>query len=170
MADNDTKAERVNPATVFAGADRGPRPAGPAVSPAPAASSAMEHEVRMHPASPGGMPPLAAFLSDGDAHRLRDLLAFAMAVEAGRPIAPNAIDGLRRDADAALEGYAFRSLHNRVEEIRLAAVQEHIGRLRAPPGFLTLVVANITALVLLAGGAVLAWRYHGPALLAWLGA
>lgn len=156
MADNDTSAERVTSAPAGTAGDRAAR--SPRQTPA--------EDTSMSPP----LPPLSGFQTPGDAHRLRDLLAFAMAVEAGRPIAPNAIDGLRRDADAALEGYAFRSLHNRVEEIRLAAVQEHIGRLRAPPGFLTLVVANITALVLLAGGAVLAWRYHGPALLAWLGA
>ncbi|WP_203074877.1 hypothetical protein [Falsiroseomonas ponticola] len=119
---------------------------------------------------PPPLPPLGSFLTPGDGNRLRDLLAFALAVEAARPLAPNGIEGLRREADAALEGYAFRSLHNRVEEIRLAAVQDHLGRLRPPPGFMTLVAANLVALLLLAGGALLAWRHYGPALLGWIGA
>ncbi len=118
---------------------------------------------------PDTLPPLSSFMAPGDDHRLRDLLAFAMAVEAGRPLAPGGLDGLRREADAALEAYAFRSLHNRVEEIRLAAVREHIGRLRAPPRFLTLVIANLVALLLLAGGAAAAWRHYGPMMLAWIG-
>lgn len=142
MADNDIRTERDAPAG--AGTAEG---------------------VRMNPP----LPPLSSFLSPGDDHRLRDMLAFAMAVEAGRPLAPNGLDALRRDADAALAGHAFRSLHNRVEEIRLAAVQEHIGRLRAPPGFVTLVIANLVALVLLAAAAALGWRHYGPALLDWVG-
>ncbi len=142
MADNDIRTERDSPAA--AGTAEG---------------------VRMNPS----LPPLSSFLSPGDDHRLRDMLAFAMAVEAGRPLAPNGLDTLRRDADAALAGHAFRSLHNRVEEIRLAAVQEHIGRLRAPPGFVTLVIANLVAMVLLAAAAALGWRHYGPALVAWVG-
>ncbi|MBX9594014.1 MAG: hypothetical protein K2X46_06600 [Roseomonas sp.] len=142
MADNDIRAERVSPAT-----------------------ASVSDDARSTPP----LPMLASFLSPGDDHRLRDLLAFAMAVEAGRPLAPNGVDSLRREADAALEGYAFRSLHNRVEEIRMAAVVEHVGRLRSPPGFVTLVMANLVALALLAGGALLAWRHDGPAVLAWIG-
>lgn len=119
------------------------------------------------------LPPLSAFVTGDDQHRLRDLLAFAMAMDSPRPpippLAPTLLEGLRREADAALEAHTFRRLHNRVEEIRLAAVQEQMAHLRPPPGFLKLVLANLVAILLLAGGALAAWRQWGPALLPMLG-
>ena len=56
-----------------------------------------------------------------------------------------------RSAIAALSDFAFRYLHNRVDEIRREAAAEAAAR---PPrgGFLRLVLANLVALAL-AGGA-----------------
>ena len=159
MADNDTRAERVTPLPTSQGDDRAAR----------SARHILADDARVN------QPLLGDFLSAGDTHRLRDLLAFAMAVEAQaaggtRAPGPDAVDGLRRDADAALSAHAFKTLHNQVEQIRQAAVQEQIARLRPPPGFLTLVLANLVAILLLAAGAVAAWRHYGPAMLAWIGA
>jgi hypothetical protein len=115
------------------------------------------------------MPPLQGFVSADESNRLRDLLAFAMAVEGGQPLAPAGVEAMRREADAALSAHAFRILHNRVEEIRQDAVREQMARLRPPPGFVKLILANLVALLLLAGGAVAAWRHFGAALLPMLG-
>ncbi|NGM20475.1 hypothetical protein G3576_10655 [Roseomonas stagni] len=159
MAENDIGTERIKPASTGQAEDRAVRSVRPILA----------EDSRVN------QPLLADFLSPGDAHRLRDLLAFAMAVEgqaggSGRPRGPDAVDGFQRDAEAALEAHAFRTLHNQVEQIRQAAVQEQIARLRPPPGFLTLVLANLIALLLLAAAAVAAWRHYGPAMLAWIGA
>jgi hypothetical protein len=52
---------------------------------------------------------------------------------------------------------AFRYLHNRVEELRREGAEEARAGLRSPPGFLKLVVAALTA-ILLAGALVLLVR------------
>lgn len=92
-------------------------------------------------------PALRDFLGSED-DRLRDMLTFAMAVETGKPPAPDGIAALRRKADADLHDYAFRLLHNQVEEIRRQAVAEQVDRAPRPPGFGGLVLANLTALAL----------------------
>jgi hypothetical protein len=110
-------------------------------------------------------PSLDAFRSGLADHRLRDLLAFAMAVEAGKPTGAEGVEALRRQADADLESYAFRTLHNRVEAIRREAIDEQIARSQPTTGFLGLVVANLVAIAIAAAGlAALAW-WLGPTIL-----
>ncbi len=99
------------------------------------------------PGSGAALPPvpaIGAFLA-GDETRLRDLIAFGLAAEAGR-IGPDGIEGLRRKAEADLHAHAFRHLHNEVERIRREAVDEERGRAPRANGFLRLVLANLAAL------------------------
>src|SRR4051794_5298059 len=56
--------------------------------------------------------------------RLVDLLAFALATEAGHATTPEAIEASRQAAQTALSDHAFRYLHNSIEQIRAAAVAE----------------------------------------------
>ncbi|MGX9965110.1 hypothetical protein ACVFYP_17400 [Roseomonas sp. F4] len=100
-------------------------------------------------------PCLEAFLSGQPDERLRDLLAFALAVETGPPADR---DALRAKAEAELDAMAFRRLHNQVEAIRLEAAREQLAGLRGGPGFLRLVAAQLVALGLVAGLALLLWR------------
>jgi hypothetical protein len=94
---------------------------------------------------------LAAFRQGrGDAERMTDLLAFGLAAERQEPATPEAIARLRQEATAALSDFSFRYLHNTVEQVRRDAVTEHLGRLRPPPGFLRLVLANLVAMALAA--------------------
>lgn len=102
--------------------------------------------------SPSG-PALADFRT-GPETRLRDLLAFAMAVEAGRPLGPDGPEGLRRHAEAELQGHALRVLHNQVETIRQQAMAEQLARIGRGMSFGRAVLANLLALAL-AGGAVM---------------
>ncbi|WP_439595032.1 hypothetical protein [Falsiroseomonas sp.] len=99
-------------------------------------------------------PCLEDFVTDGAEHRLRDLLAFALAVEAGRPTEREA---LRGKAEAELQAHAFRTLHNQAEAIRMEAARDQLARLRGGPGFLKLVLANLVALGLLGGLAAALW-------------
>ena len=133
------------PPSTAPGPDAPPPAAARPAAPTPAASSA---------------PSIEAFLSPGGAHRLRDLVAFGMAVEVGKPATPDAVDTLRRQADAELEAYAFRSLHNRVEEIRRSAIDEQLGKLRQTPGFQGIIVANLVAMIAAAMIALLLWWLH----------
>jgi hypothetical protein len=96
------------------------------------------------------------FLS-GDDTRLRDLLAFGMAVEAGRLSGPEGIAELRRKADAELEAYAFRVLHNQAETIRRQAVDEQLARMPRGQPFLGAVVANVAGIALFLAILVLIW-------------
>ncbi len=98
-------------------------------------------------------PELAAFRA-GDETRLRDLLAFALAAEAGRPVAAGAIEDLRRKADAELHDHAFCLLHNSIDQIRREAAAEEKARHRPPMGFWATLAANLLALGIVAG---LAW-------------
>ncbi|MDW8443673.1 MAG: hypothetical protein RML45_04690 [Acetobacteraceae bacterium] len=113
------------------------------------------------------VPPLAravALFRTGAAEdRERDLLAFALAVQAGDTLSPETVEARRREADAALAAWAHRYLHNRVEEIRLQAVREHLGRLRPAPGFLRLTCAAFAGIVL--GALALAWASGHDALI-----
>jgi hypothetical protein len=105
--------------------------------------------------------PLAAFRSGrSEVDRTSDLLAFAIATERGLAPTPDAVERARREADAALGDYCIRHLHNNVEQIRQEAVAAHLGRLRPPPGFAVLVLANLVALA--AAGALCAWLWARP--------
>jgi hypothetical protein len=96
------------------------------------------------------------FLS-GSETRLRDLLAFGMAVEAGRPLPPDGVETLRRKAEADLQAHAFRLLHNQVETIRRDAMQEQVARLPRGLSFSQAVVANLLGLILAGGIVTLLW-------------
>ncbi len=111
---------------------------------------------------PEGAPCLEDFLSGRPDDRLRDLLAFALAVEAGPPMDRPA---LHARAEAELEAMAFRRLHNQVETIRLEAAREQILRLRGGPGLATLILGNLIALGLVAG--LVALLRHQGLLAAW---
>jgi hypothetical protein len=97
---------------------------------------------------------IAPFVTAAGGDRVAGLLAYALAAEAGETGAPAAPAKRRDEALRELEVWAFRRLHNQVEEIRREAAAETAAKLRAPPSFLTLVLASLTALAL-AGGA--AW-------------
>ena len=112
-------------------------------------------------------PDLADFRSGrGEDDRLTDLLAFGLAAERGGPTSPEEVGRLRQEAAKALSDYSFRYLHNTVEQVRRDAVAEHLGRLRPPPSFLRLVLANLVALAV--AGLVGGWLALHPATLAGL--
>jgi hypothetical protein len=126
--------------------------------------------IRQEPAAEAAPHPqasLAAFLADrpGD-DRVVGLLAYALATEAGAAPTPEAIDRHRQTAVTALSEYAFRYLHNTVEQIRRDAVAEQLGGLRRPPSFARLVLANLLALAL--GGLAAGWVALHPETLAGL--
>ncbi len=101
-------------------------------------------------------PSLRDFVTAPD-HRLRDLLAFGMAVEAGRPLGPDGAEGMRRQAEADLQAHAFRVLHNQVEAIRRQAMEEQMARMSRGQSFVRLVLANLVALILAGVIAFVAW-------------
>ncbi len=126
-----------------------PEPVRSATTPAPAATPPV--------------PSLAAFRTgQGEDDRLIAQVAFARAVEqaerGGTP--PAAVEALRAQALAELSEFAFRYLHNRVEEVRREAVATQLGQLGRPPGFLRLVLANLVALLLAA--AAVSWLAGHP--------
>jgi hypothetical protein len=100
-----------------------------------------------------GLSP-AQFLSGREEDRLAELLAFALAAEAGHPVGQEGVERLRRAAASELDRHAFVTLHNRVQEIRREAVAEELAKLRHPPGFVSMVFAVLVALAI-AGAA--AW-------------
>lgn len=112
-------------------------------------------------------PDIAAFRAGrGQDTRLADLLAFGIAAERGDAVTPETVERARREAEAALSDFSFRYLHNTVEQVRRDAVAEHLGRLRQPPGFLRLVLANLVALAVAAAAG--GWLALHPHLLAGL--
>lgn len=121
-------------------------------------------------ASPGAMPQetvLRTFQQGrAEEHRLDDLLAFALAVDKRHPATPETVERMRHEAAAALSGHAFRYLHNSIEQIRREAVAEELGRVRKPPGFVALVMANLVALAL--AGGLAGWLALHPETLAGL--
>jgi len=98
--------------------------------------------------------------------RLVDLLAFALAAEKAQAATPPVIERLRQEATATLTDHAFRYLHNSVDQIRRDAITEHLGALRKPPGFGTLLLANLVALAIAGLGAY--WLATHPAIIAGL--
>jgi hypothetical protein len=106
------------------------------------------------------LPP-SAFRSGQPDEALQDSLSYglyARATEEGRepmrvagePATLDMIARYRAQATADLHAFAFRYLHNHAEQIRQDAIRENLGRIRRPPGLLTLVLAS-TVGVLLAG-------------------
>lgn len=122
-------------------------------------------------AAPTEAPKLSDYLSGQADERVVDLFAYALAVEDKAPPGPAGIDRLRSRAAAELADHAARIMHNRIEEIRRDAVGEHLGALRRPPGFVTLVLANLVGCTLAGAGAL--WLTTRPELLArliaWIG-
>ena len=119
--------------------------------------------------TPAGMtqptPDIAAFRTGrSQDERLTDLLAFGLAADRGDPATPEAVERARQEAGAALSDFAFRYLHNTVEQVRRDAIAQHLGQLRRPPGFLKLVLANLVALAV--AGAAGLWLALHPQLLA----
>lgn len=116
------------------------------------------------------LPKLDEFLTGRPEERLTDLLAYALAVEAGS--GQGGAERFRLRAAAELADHAARTMHNRIEEIRREAVSEHLGSLRRPLGLFGAVLANLLALAV--AGAAAAWLSGQPALLArllsWFGA
>lgn len=110
----------------------------------------------------GETPRLQHFLTGRADERLAELLAFALATEAGG----GAADPFRARAAADLADHAARTMHNRIEEIRRDAVADQLRSLRRPLGFGRTVAANLVALAI--GAAAAAWLHGQPALLAWL--
>ncbi|MGG5811204.1 hypothetical protein [Falsiroseomonas sp. CW058] len=132
-----------------------PSPAAPRAPEAGAAQPAPRPAAARPDSAPRAVPPPfpapSAFLEGPDT-RNRDLLAFALAAEAGRPLAPGDIAGFRQKAEAELHAESLRILHNRVEAIRAEAVQETLTRIAQPMGWHGIVAANMVALA--AAGAV----------------
>ena len=142
-----------------AGPSDGARPAPDAM---PARAAAPGPSGSSSPAATGptraavALPSPAAFRTgDGPEERLIGQVAFALAAEAGsgRPPGQEGIEALRAQASAALSDFAFRYLHNHAEEIRREAAQDAAAKAVRPPGFLTLVAANLVALALVGGAA-----------------
>jgi len=77
----------------------------------------------------------------GGPDRVAMLLAQALAA----PAAPGPAE--QAEADRLLHDHAFRLVHNELHEIRREAVAEHLGALKAPPGFWTIAAACFTALL-----------------------
>ena len=95
-------------------------------------------------------PSLAAFLRGGGPEsRLRDLLAFGLAAEAGRPPGAGGVKALQDKAEAELAAHAVRLVHNQIETIRLQAVRDHISRMPRGLSFPRLVMANLVAFAIL---------------------
>jgi hypothetical protein len=99
-------------------------------------------------------PCLEDFLTGREDDRLRDLLAFGMAVQAARPTDP---DAMRNKAEAELQAHAFRTLHNQAEAIRLEAARDQLARTRQSLGFTGSFVASLLALLFGVAIALVLW-------------
>ena len=106
-------------------------------------------------------PGLDAFQS-GPETRLRDLLAFGLAAEAGKPVAAGDIAMLRQKADAELHAHALRTLHNQVETLRLEAATEALARAGRSIGFWSVLAANLLALAIAGGVGWMLWHAARP--------
>jgi hypothetical protein len=133
-----------------------PGPATPGAAPAPAPAPAGA-TVGAGPSATGTPAVPAAALPEGwrpgpAEDRLPALLGFALAAEAGGPLRAEEAPARRAEAERLMTEWAFRHLHNRLDEIRREAVAEAQARQPRPPGFATLLLANLLALAI-AGGA-----------------
>lgn len=129
-----------------------PEPSGPIE--VPLSQGANDRDLAMYRA---GRPP---------EDRVLDLLAFAIATEASDPTTPEAVEQSRQAAQTALSEYAFRYLHNTIEQIRREAAAEQLAKLPRPPGFGAILLANLVALAI--AGAVAGWLALHPSTLAGL--
>lgn len=122
------------------------------------------------PAATTQVLPPSAFRTGRAEDALRDALGYglyARAAEDGReparaagdPATADMVERYRSQANADMHAFAFRYMHNQAEQIRTDAVREHLAALRRPPGFGTLVLANLAAIAL----AWLAWGLIAPA-------
>jgi len=98
--------------------------------------------------------------------RILGLLAFAIATEAGHPLTAEGVEQSRQVAGSALSDHAFRYLHNSIDEIRREAAAEQLAKLPRPPGFGTILLANLVALAI--AGGLATWLALHPATLAGL--
>jgi hypothetical protein len=109
------------------------------------------------------VPAIGAFLG-AEETRLRDLLAYGMAVEAGKPAGAEAVAALQRKAEADLQAHAFRVLHNQVEAIRREAMDEQRARSPSGPSLGQAVLANLIALAIAGFAGFIALRAAAPGL------
>jgi len=118
--------------------------------------------------------PVGAFLSGRADDLVVDLLAYALyargletrgaetrAAEGRGEGQEDVVTRCRREAAAELTTFAYRFFHNQVEEIRIAAVRDHLGALPRPPGFLRLVLASALGIALVGAGALWAMGQGG---------
>jgi hypothetical protein len=114
--------------------------------------------------------PVRAFLSGKADDLVIDLLAYALYArdrEARGPVAAagtgedDPVQRFRREATADLTNFTFRFFHNKVEEIRLTAVREHLGALPRPPGFLRLATASAVGVAIVGVAALWAMGQGG---------
>jgi hypothetical protein len=135
--------------------------------PEPARSTATATPPGPARGTPAGLDPAAFRTGSGEDDRLIGQVAFARAIERGDPGAsPEAVEALRAQALAELSEFAFRYLHNRIEEVRREAVASQFQQIGRPPSFLRLVLANLVALLLAAAAG--SWLAGHPDLLAQL--
>ena len=106
-------------------------------------------------------PGPAAFLTGRPEDRVRDLLAFAMAADAGSADNERAIEGYRRKADAELTAHAMTILQTRVQEIRRDAAAQAMARAGRPVGFGLVFLAALLAAAVVGGAG--AWLLAGLA-------
>jgi hypothetical protein len=114
--------------------------------------------------------PVRAFLSGRADDLVVDLMAYALYARDRETRGPMMADGMaeddpvqrfRREATSDLTNFTFRFFHNKVEEIRITAVREHLGALPKPPGFLRLVGASAVAVIGVGGTALWAMGHGG---------
>jgi hypothetical protein len=99
---------------------------------------------------------VAPYLAAASGDRVAGLLAYALAAEAGEAGSPGQPARRREEALRELEVWAFRRLHNQADELRREGAAEARAAMRAPPSFLSLVLASLTAIAI-AGAAAAAW-------------
>jgi hypothetical protein len=107
-------------------------------------------------------PGPKAFLTGRPEDRVRDLLAFAMAADAGaigHAGIERAIEGYRRKADGELNAHAMTILQTRVQEIRRDAAAQAMARAGRPVGFGLVFLAALLAALIVGGTG--AWLLAG---------
>ncbi|MFZ4408484.1 MAG: hypothetical protein ACOYOH_14155 [Paracraurococcus sp.] len=117
------------------------------------------------PVTPNQPPRELAAYREGrpSEERLADLVAFALATEGNHPSTPDGIERSRQAAQAALSDHAFRYLHNSIDQIRREAAAEQMARTPRPPGFGSMLLANLVALAI--AGLGFGWIALHPATL-----